>query len=147
MRQTRKSYSEIRIERKRLYDDAPLSEFLNVEIDESIEESRRTVAKPLVELKAELSTGKDARTRIKALFNYLTKLGIAEKLQQYCEELAEAGQLDSAVENRQIYDTIIEMFNQLFAILDDEVISLSKFSSIIEEGLMSYSIWHYPHHA
>lgn len=118
----------------RLYDDAPLSEFLNVEIDESIEESRRTVAKPLVELKAELSTGKDARTRIKALFNYLTKLGIAEKLQQYCEELAEAGQLDSAVENRQIYDTIIEMFNQLFAILDDEVISLSKFSSIIEEG-------------
>lgn len=124
----------------RLYDDAPLSEFLNVEIDESIEESRRTVAKPLVELKAELSTGKDARTRIKALFNYLTKLGIAEKLQQYCEELAEAGQLDSAVENRQIYDTIIEMFNQLFAILDDEVISLSKFSSIIEEGLMSYSI-------
>ena len=63
-----------------------------------------------------------------------------KKLQQYCEELAEAGQLDSAVENRQIYDTIIEMFNQLFAILDDEVISLSKFSSIIEEGLMSYSI-------
>ena len=73
--------------RDRLYDDAPLSEFLNVEIDESIEESRRTVAKPLVELKAELSTGKDARTRIKALFNYLTKLGICLLYTSYADYL------------------------------------------------------------
>lgn len=124
----------------RLYDEAPLSNYLPVEIEESIETSRMTVAAPLLELKQELSQGKDAQTKIRALFNYLEKLRIAEKLQKYCEELAAEGQQDSAIENRQVYDTIVEMLNQLHAILDNKEISLNKFSSIIEEGLMSYSV-------
>lgn len=127
---------------RRLTEGFILSDFPNEREDilERIELARYTAAAPLMELKEKLGGLSDAKQRVEALFDYMQRLEIAQRLKENCEALAAAGKLDSARENAQVYDTVIELLDQLHIILGNDRIGLNKFRSVVEEGLKAYSV-------
>ncbi len=110
---------------------------------EEIERARIAIAEPLLALKERLGEdgSRAASTRVSALYSYLCKMGVADRLKQSFESLKmNAETLAFALENRQIYDTIIELLDQISVIIGDEPIGLSRFSSVVKEGLEAYEV-------
>lgn len=114
--------------------------FKREETPESIEAARAKAIKPLLNLKQNLSGYANAKQRIHALFEYMDELNLAERLKESCYNLTASGKFELARENAQIYDTVIEMLDQLYVILGEDRLGLSKFVSVVEEGLLSYSV-------
>lgn len=127
---------------KRFTEEFSASDFPSESEDmiEQIELARRTAVTPLIELREKLGGLSDAKQRVEALFDYMQRLEIAQRLKENCEDLAADGKMDSARENAQVYDTIIELLDQLYIILGNDRIGLAKFRSVVEEGLKSYSV-------
>lgn len=105
-----------------------------------MENARMCAVKPLLNLKSRLSGHSTASMKLRALFAYIEEIELAATLKADCEAMAAAGSYAAARENAQIYDTVIELLDQIHVILGDSSIGLAKFISIVEEGLMSYSV-------
>ena len=110
---------------------------------DEIERARIAIAEPLVRLKQALGEdgSRAASTRVFALYSYLDQMHIAERLKSAFESLKlDAETLAFALENRRIYDTIIELLDQICVIIGDEPIGLSRFSAVVKEGLEAYEV-------
>ncbi len=114
--------------------------FTQQNIPEGIDEARAAAVVPLLHLKEGIYGQLNARERIHAIYDFLLELQIGELLKRECERLAKYGEFGAARETAQVFDTIVELLDQLYIILGDEVQSLKKFISVLEEGLRSYSI-------
>lgn len=65
----------------------------------------------------------------------------AERILKKCDALPVDGDVEEfALESRQIYDSVIEMLDQIHLILGDEAIGLSRFISVVKEGLEAYEV-------
>ncbi|MBR5948012.1 MAG: PD-(D/E)XK nuclease family protein [Clostridia bacterium] len=110
---------------------------------EEIERARIAIAEPLLALKERLGEdgSRAATTRVFALYSYLEEMRVAERLKDSFESLKmNAETLAFALENRQIYDTIIELLDQICVIIGDEPIGLARFSAVVKEGLEAYEV-------
>ena len=129
---------------KRLYSEEPSVERTDDIPDfEALEASRLAVADPLLALKQSLSAdpAHTAATRVRSLYGYLTALNVSERLREDCARLKQdPAMLGYALENQQIYDTIIALLDQIIVILGDEPIGIERFASVLEEGLASYEV-------
>jgi len=108
---------------------------------QALEELRKQVIDPIVQLKADLSqkgcTGKQAATR---LFQFITDAGIYEKLLEQEEALAEQGD-DLAIDrNRQIWTAINEQLDTVATFIGDEPIPLRDLCAMLEASLSSRKI-------
>lgn len=134
---------------KRLCSDEPsvrLNDPADVPFFESVEASRKAVAGPLVRLRDNLAAEDErtAATRVAALYAYLEELSVADKIKAWSKRL-ESDESDAmnavyASLNRQVYDKVIELFDQIHLIIGDEPIGLTRFASVVREGLESYEI-------
>ncbi len=110
---------------------------------DEIEAARAAIAQPLAALKERIGEdgSRSARTRVLALYAFLEDMQTAQKLKQRFETLkASPETLAYALENRQIYDTVIELLDQIMVILGDEAIGLARFSAVVREGLEAYEV-------
>lgn len=114
--------------------------FDQADVPEGVEEARAAAVGPLMGLKQRVSGRIRSSERIEAVYAFLEELRIGEKLRQECTALAEAGDLTAARETAQVFDTLVELLDQLHVIIGDETVSLKKFTSILEEGLKAYSV-------
>ena len=112
------------------------------DLDE-IERARIAIAKPLLALRERLGEdgSRAASVRAAALYAYLEDMRTAEKLMESFERLKQDPEtLPYALENRQVYNTVIELLDQIHVIIGDEPIGLSRFASVVREGLEAYEI-------
>ncbi len=109
------------------------------EVLPKLEQARKTLMQPLVKLREAVSNA-DSKTRTEALFDYLNELRLNEQLSALCERFSKAGELAQARETAQVYETLMELLDQLYVILGDEKTGLHRYISIIEEGLKTYSV-------
>lgn len=109
------------------------------DVPAALEQARRTLMKPLMKLREAVSNA-DSRARTEALFKYMDELRLNEQLGALCERFSNAGELVRARETAQVYETLMELLDQLYVILGDERMGLRKYISIIEEGLRAYSV-------
>ena len=110
---------------------------------DEIERARIAIVEPLLALKAALGEdgSRAASTRVFALYAYLERMRVAERLRDSFDSLKlNAETLAFALENRQIYDTIIELLDQICVIIGDEPIGLARFSAVVHEGLEAYEV-------
>lgn len=107
---------------------------------EELNEIRLKFMSPLLNLKDKLTTRNTVKDITKYLFEYLKELSLDEKLDKLIEEQRERNNLDYVNENTQIWNTIIEVFDQLVEILDDKVISLKEYIKVLESGLGNFEI-------
>lgn len=70
-----------------------------------------------------------------ALYEFLLKLKVPEKLEEWRLKAMENGQWEEAQEHAQIWETIIEILEQLVDILGDERMGLQEYRQIIMAGI------------
>ena len=71
---------------------------------------------------------------VNKLYDFLVQNDVQTKLASYESEFEELGQLSRAREYAQIYRLIMELLEQIYGLLGEEVISLQEFADILEAG-------------
>lgn len=107
--------------------------------DAVYEPMRLAVMTPLINLREALRDG-DCEARARAIHALLEELGVYEKQRALCADLHERGLLREEEENAQVFNTVLEVLDQVFVIMGDERIGLKKFVSVVREGLSSHEV-------
>ncbi|KMY53190.1 ATP-dependent helicase [Bacillus sp. FJAT-27231] len=105
------------------------------EIETELNEGRRLISEPISRLSGRLKKAKLGREFAQALYSYLEELHIPEKLEAFSLEAEERGDLVTAREHNQAWNAVMELLDQYVEVLDDEEMTLQKFSAIIDAGL------------
>ncbi|BEU87982.1 helicase-exonuclease AddAB subunit AddB [Selenomonas sp. TAMA-11512] len=96
---------------------------------------RRKVVKPLAELQEGMQKAKTVRERTHALYQYICSLKVPEILSGWAETAEKEGKLAEAREHRQMWNKVMELFDQLVETAGDEEISCRMYLEILEDGL------------
>lgn len=103
------------------------------------EAARAAVMEPLIRFKDALRTG-TAAERSRALWQHLEALDVYSKQKALCERLHAEGRFKQEEENAQVLNIVTELLDQLYVILGEGEIGLTRFISVVREGLASYEL-------
>lgn len=88
--------------------------------------------------------GADVRTWTAALYEFLCRLSVEEKLRRAQETFEAEGQEMLAGEYRQIYKIVIDLFDKMVDLLGDEKLSLEDYTDILEAGFAAAKVGNIP---
>ncbi len=104
------------------------------EILETVNQLRRQIAKPLRALQLALAEPQTAGSMIQALYNLMDAFDIPKKLEALCREAVEHHFLETAQVHQQIWDKVIQIFDQMDRILQEDVLSADEFAVILHSA-------------
>lgn len=81
-----------------------------------------------------LTQAKTAGERTRALYGFIEQLGIEEQLRDMTRGFEEEGDLARAGEYRQVYRSVIDLFDRFIELLDTEEVSLREYIELMETG-------------
>ncbi|QIB26362.1 helicase-exonuclease AddAB subunit AddB [Caloranaerobacter azorensis] len=105
-----------------------------------INEIRKKFINPFVKFNEEMKKNRKVSNKTKILFEFLMEINIEEKLEERIQILKEAGELEQVNENTQIWNIIIEVFDQLVEMLGDTTIGIKDYKKILESGFGEYEV-------
>ena len=100
-----------------------------------IDDLRRQAAAPLAAFAAELAQGRTVRDYTAAIYHLLEALDVPAKLTQWSEASEHDARLASAAEHRQVWDDLLELFDQLVEAGGDEAMTRRDYEAILGDGL------------
>jgi ATP-dependent helicase/nuclease subunit B len=95
---------------------------------------------PLVKLEKRMKGKNTVSDITRALYSYLEEVDIYGKLQDWIEELRAKGRYEHVNENAQIWNIIMDTFDQLVEILGEQKIGLKEYIRILDAGLTSLEV-------
>ncbi|MBQ3510106.1 MAG: helicase-exonuclease AddAB subunit AddB [Peptococcaceae bacterium] len=95
---------------------------------------RRQIAGPLRKLQIALAEPQSAAQIIGALYEMLDDFTVPERLQAMCREAVEHNLLEAAQVHQQIWDKVIQIFNQMTRILQESLLSADEFAVILHSA-------------
>lgn len=99
---------------------------------------RELVVKPLECLELRIRNAGTIAEFARALYDYLININTREQLAEWIQELRNQGAFEQVNENTQIWNTVIEIFDQLVEILGEQQVSIKEFHRILEAGFLSF---------
>ncbi len=78
---------------------------------------------------------KTVRDITMAVYEFMVKENIQERLQRTEEEFQKAGELALAKEYSQVYRIIIELFDKFVELLGEEPVGLNEYCKLLDAGL------------
>ncbi|MBP1761947.1 MAG: addB [Firmicutes bacterium] len=106
----------------------------------SLNHNRLKLISPLQKLEKSIKGKKTGRELSLTLFHYLQTLDIEQKLQDWTDTLRRDGLYEYVLGNGQIWNIVMQTFDQLVEILGDNEINLKEFTSLLETGYKSFSV-------
>ncbi|ALF09742.1 helicase-exonuclease AddAB subunit AddB [Parageobacillus thermoglucosidasius] len=103
--------------------------------EEKLNQWRDMIAAPLSKLERRMRRAKDGRSLCEAIYLFLEELQIPRKLEKMSKEAEEQGRLMEARQHEQVWNAVIDLFNQYVDMLGSEPVPLAEFAKIIETGL------------
>lgn len=101
---------------------------------------RRLVVEPLLAFRKKTKGRKTAADFCAGLYDFLCALHVPEAIEQTVEILRAKGELALAGEYSQVWNILMEVFDQMVEVMGDETFGLERFSKIIRVGLSEYKI-------
>ena len=92
---------------------------------------RRQIAAPLRQLQSTLAQPQTAAQIIAALYAMLEAYQVPKQLEAMCQEALEQGLLETVQVHQQIWDRVIQIFNQIDQLLQDMPLSAEEFSVLL----------------
>ena len=123
------------------YGDFDEKEKTNIE---RLEQIRKDVINPLINLKKQIDENKTAIGISKAIYEFLVGQNITEKVSQKIEQLEAIGQIDLAKENERCLQTILEILDENVLVFKDDKISFDKYAQILKVGFINSSLTKIP---
>lgn len=107
---------------------------------EEINEIRTKFITPFMNIKDKLKGRRLVSDFSSYLFEFLTGLGIEEKLDMWIENFKENDRLEYVNEYTQIWNIIMEVLSQLVEILGDNKVDLREYRKVLEAGFSQYKV-------
>ncbi len=110
------------------------------DVKAGIERVRSSLIDPLLRLRRSLSDAASAMEKTRALYSYMCEMDVYGSLNAAVGSLREDGELELAEETAQAWDAVIELLDQLYAIMGDVRVSTRRYMAVLEEGLSAYKV-------
>ncbi|MBP3452937.1 MAG: PD-(D/E)XK nuclease family protein [Clostridia bacterium] len=107
---------------------------------ESMEPLRQRLMEPLNILHDELKSARTATASVEAVFHLLENVGAYDRLLLREEELLRRGMQAEAAQNRQVWQIVMDLLDQLHALLGESRAAMKDMARFIESGLTSAAI-------
>jgi len=105
-----------------------------------INETRYEVVRPLLEFRRKTKGRKKAAEICAALYDFLCDTGVPERIENIVDMFRENGQLSLANEYSQVWNIIMEVFDQAVEVMGDETFGIERFSKILNIGFGEYKL-------
>ncbi len=105
-----------------------------------INETRKLIAEPLIRFREKTKGRKKASDFCSCLYDYLVEMGVQNKIEAYIDFFNETGKLRLASEYEQVWNTLMEVFDQAVEVLGDETLGIERFAEVLKIGLAEYKI-------
>lgn len=99
-----------------------------------LDELNRSREKLMEQLSGLLEKHQTAEEYVRALYDFIVKAKVQEKLGRYEKYFTDLGDREKAREYAQIYRLVMELLEQIDALLGKEEISLQEFADILDAG-------------
>jgi len=111
---------------------------------ERLEQIRKDLVNPLMNLKKQIDENKTAYGISKAIYQFLVEEKIAENVSQKISELEGIGQIDLANEYKNSLQTIINILDEIVLVFKDDQITIDKYAQILKVGFKNSSLTKIP---
>ena len=107
---------------------------------DKINEIRRRVTGPILELQDNLNKSKNVKQMTKSLFEFLCAIGLPERVEGMIYEFKDRGDFGLAGEYSGVWNTLIEVLDQAVEVLGEDTTSVSDFVKILSIGFGEYNM-------
>lgn len=107
---------------------------------ENVNRIRRQVVAPLKAFREKASGRKKASDYCAALYDFLCELHVPETIEASIDAFKKDGDLYRANQYSQVWNILMEVFDQTVEVMGDETFGLERFSRILRIGLGEYQI-------
>lgn len=111
---------------------------------ERLNELRKSIINPLLELQEEIKKEKTATAITKALYQFMVQENIEEKVLKKIQELEEINLIDLANEYKMSYQIIINILDEIINIFKNDKMTIDKYSKILKIGLKNSGLGKIP---
>ena len=111
---------------------------------ERLEQIRKDIVEPLIDLKKHIDENKTAEGISKAIYEFLVNQQIAEKVYFKMQELQEIGQIDLANEYKNSLQIVIDILDEIVLVFKDDKITIDKYSQILKVGFKNSNLTKIP---
>ena len=111
---------------------------------ERLNELRKQIILPLIELKEKINETKTARKITELIYEFIINQKIEEKISKKINQLEEENSLDLAQEYKSSYQIILNILDEIILIFDNEKITLDKYIQILKIGLKNSGLGKIP---
>ena len=102
---------------------------------QGINDIRFKASAPLIAFEQQIKEATTVQDMTIALYELLMALTVPEKLEQWADNAEATGNLEQAREHRQLWDNVVQLFEQLVEICGDQQMALDDYAAMIHEGL------------
>jgi len=110
------------------------------EMLEDINHIRTQVLAPLMEFRKKTRGRMKASELCESIYDFLCTLGVPEKIEDSIEKFREAGNLNLANEYSQVWNIVMEVFDQIVEVMGDESIGIERFANLLKIAFEQYKI-------
>ena len=107
---------------------------LNKDI-ETLNDLRRKIVLPLIELNERLKKGKNVENITTELYNFLEKNNVREKLENKIEKLRNQKEFKYADEYEGCFNTLINILDEINMVFKDQKVTFKEYKNILRTGL------------
>ena len=111
---------------------------------ERLNEIRKQIINPLMELKREIDKEKTAKNITKCLYEFIKGQKIENELAQKANDLINDGLVDLANEYISSYKIILDIFDEIVLVFNEDKITLNQYSQILKVGLKNSGLGKIP---
>lgn len=115
-----------------------------LEKQKRINRYRKQIVASLQEFDERIREAQTVREKCEVLYELLVDIKAPERLEQMREQDDEAGEIEKAREQEQVWNGLIQILDELVEIAGEESMSLSIFRSTLEAGLETLEFAHVP---
>ena len=105
---------------------------------------RRKIVQPLLEIKQKLGKSKTYQEISKVLYEQILQKEIQEKLQEKQSQLEQMGKLEMAKEYEKSWDILVEVLDELVMVLGEQKVSFEEFDKVLKIGLQNSGLGKIP---
>ncbi len=110
---------------------------------ERINTVREKIVTPVQSLRDSFE-GKNGRQAVKLIYDFLRNNGVDERLKEYAVGLEQSGLIELALEQEQVWDIVMECFDEIACTLDENAVSAERFCEIFTLVTASKSLGKLP---
>jgi ATP-dependent helicase/nuclease subunit B len=127
------------VRRLSLEEDAELSEEQQERL-QAVNRIRYQVSRPLIYFGENMADNGEVRTYTLGLYGFLEALNVPGRLEIWADRAEAEGDLEQALEHRQMWDGIVHLLEQMVETCGDQVVSREEFGAMLEDGLENLTL-------